>query len=266
MTWFDSHCHLEADVDTSDLNEKLRERNVYGLINIGTTMETSRRSPMVARRVKESNPELIVGATLGIHPHDGAEVEGGDYLQFDELIAATKEEHSDLLVGIGECGLDYYYDYCDRRVQRQAFVAQIESAVKYDLPIVIHTRDAWEDTFAVLDDFRDHRFVLHCFTGGPGEVERLLDYNMVISFSGVVTFKKSVENQEAAKICPVDRMIVETDAPYLAPTPFRGKPNNPSLVSVTGDFIAKLKGIDVDLFAKATTQNALTFFSLLPTL
>ncbi len=262
MNWFDSHCHLEPEIDLADLEVKLKERSVEGLVNIGTTMETSRRAPVVARRVKDAIPELVVGASLGIHPHDGAAVEGDKYREFDELIGVTKEAYPDLLVGIGECGLDYYYDYCDRKVQRQAFVSQIESAIKYDLPIIIHTRDAWDDTFAILSDFRHHRYVLHCFTGGPREVERLLDFNMVISFSGVVTFKKSVDNQEAAKICPIERMIVETDSPYLAPTPFRGKPNNPSLVAVTGSFIADLKGIDVASFASATTSNALEFFSI----
>ncbi len=266
MTWFDSHCHLEAEVDVADLEVKLGERSVGGLINIGTTMETSRRSPVVAKRVKDAIPGLLVGASLGIHPHDGAEVAGASYSEFDELIGTTKEEYPELLVGIGECGLDYYYDYCDRKVQRAAFVSQIESAVKYDLPIIIHTRDAWEDTFAILDEFPEHRYVLHCFTGGPSEVERLLSYNLVISFSGVVTFKKSTENQEAAKICPLERMIVETDAPYLAPTPFRGKPNNPSLVAVTGSFIAELKGIAVDSFANTTTQNASAFFKMAPVL
>ncbi|MDA8025530.1 MAG: TatD family hydrolase [Actinomycetota bacterium] len=264
MNWFDSHCHLEPEIDLADLEVKLKERSVEGLVNIGTTMETSRRAPVVARRVKDAIPELVVGASLGIHPHDGAAVEGDKYREFDELIGVTKEAYPDLLVGIGECGLDYYYDYCDRKVQREAFVAQIESAIKYDLPVIIHTRDAWDDTFAILDDFRHHRYILHCFTGGPSEVERLLGYNTVISFSGVVTFKKSADNQEAAKICPVDRMVVETDSPYLAPMPFRGKPNDPSLVAVTGAFIADLKGIDVDSFAKSTTANALAFFSIPP--
>ena len=188
-----------------------------------------------------------VCATVGLHPHDA--VNG-----VDTIVDLLDTEG---IVAVGECGLDYYYDHSPREVQQRVFAAQIALANARDLPLVIHTRDAWDDTFAVLaDDGVPARTVFHCFTGGPDEARRASTSARILSFSGIVTFKGAPEVQAAAALCPLDRMLVETDSPYLAPVPHRGKPNRPAWVAHVGQHIADLRDIAVAEVAAATTANA----------
>ena len=167
------------------------------------------------------------------------------------------------MVGIGECGLDYHYDHSPRDAQRAAFAAQIGLAFRHRLALVIHTREAWDDTIDILvaTGVPEHT-IIHCFTGGPEEARRCLDLGASLSFSGVVTFKTAVEVREAAKICPFDRLLIETDSPFLTPVPHRGSPNEPARVPLVGATIAAVKGVSRELVAEVSTRNARASFGL----
>jgi TatD DNase family protein len=167
------------------------------------------------------------------------------------------------VVAVGECGLDYHYDHSPREVQQAAFAEQVTWAIGLDLALVIHTRSAWDDTFAVLAEVGvPERTVFHCFTGGPGEARRALDAGGHLSFSGIATFPGAPEVREAAALCPADRLLVETDAPYLAPVPHRGRPNTPAWVPVVGAAVAAARGEPVEAVEQATADNARRLFRL----
>ena len=252
LEWTDSHCHVhdEQIPDGADAAVKAAvDSGVTTLISVGCDRATS----LAAIAVAERHPEVF--ATVGLHPHDA--VNG-----VDTIVDLLDTEG---IVAVGECGLDYYYDHSPRDVQQQVFAEQIALANARELPLVIHTRDAWDDTFAVLADVGvPARTVFHCFTGGPDEARRALDIGAHLSFSGIVTFKGAPEVQAAAALCPLDRMLVETDSPYLAPVPHRGKPNRPAWVAHVGQHIADLRDIAVAEVAAATTANARAVFALPP--
>jgi TatD DNase family protein len=168
------------------------------------------------------------------------------------------------VVAIGEAGLDYYYEHSHRTDQREAFAAQIQLAHQHDLPLIIHTRDAWDDTFDVLlAEGAPKQTIFHCFTGGPDEARRCLDIGAFLSFSGIVTFKTALDVVEAALLCPLERILIETDSPYLAPVPHRGRTNQPANVAVVGTRVADIKNIDPHEMARITTENACIAFPLL---
>ncbi|CAG4926612.1 MULTISPECIES: TatD family hydrolase [Acidithrix] len=260
--WFDSHCHIQEAQSPNEIIEECRQNNLGGLINVGTTFATSRQAVDVTSKVALDFEGMIFGATVGIHPHDAEEVAGDQFGGFSDFAKEAKTNFPDLICGVGECGLDYFYDYSDRATQRDIFDRQIALAAELGLPVVIHTRDAWEDTFSIMENYPNHPYVLHCFTGGPAEMERCLTFESMISFSGIVTFKTAQLNAEAAKICPMDRIIIETDSPFLTPVPHRGKPNVPHFVSLTGGFIANLKAMDPLVFSRQTFENTLRTFAL----
>jgi TatD DNase family protein len=167
------------------------------------------------------------------------------------------------VVGVGECGLDYHYDHSPREVQREAFAAQVALASARDLALVIHTREAWDDTFAILrSEGVPARTVFHCFSGGAGEARLALDLGTTLSFSGIITFKTAGDLREAAALAPLDRILVETDAPYLTPVPHRGTPNQPSYVALVGAAVAAAKGVAVDEVERATWANTAAVFGL----
>ena len=248
VRWVDNHCHLPDDEDAADaLLAEAVEAGVVQLIDVGTDVARSRAG--IARAERHDR----VAATVGVHPHDAA---GG----VDGLAELSDHEQ---VVAIGECGLDYYYEHSPRDAQRVAFGQQIDLAHERSLPLVIHTRDAWDDTFDVLAHHGvPERTVFHCFTGGPAEAERGLALGAVLSFSGIVTFKSAADLQAAARLCPPDQMMVETDSPYLAPVPHRGKKNRPAWVVAVGSFIAELRGESVESVAAATTATASAFYGL----
>ena len=168
-------------------------------------------------------------------------------------------------VAVGECGLDYFYDLSDRAVQRDAFAGQVALAHRFDLPLVIHSRDAWENTFAVLDrEGVPRRTVFHCFTGGATEAEACLARGAYLSFSGIVSFKNAAAVRAAAALCPLDRLFVETDSPYLAPVPHRGRPNQPAYVVHVGAAVAQAKGLDVDTLQASVWFGTCEFYGLTP--
>ena len=197
-------------------------------------------------------------ASVGLHPHEASE--GVD--EVAALLARALAADDGAVVAVGECGLDYYYEHSPREAQRAAFAAQIALAHAHGLALVIHARDAWADLFDVLKaEGVPARTVLHCFTGGPEEVERCLRVGMYISFSGIVTFKNAADVRDAAVRCPFDRLLVETDSPFLAPVPHRGRPNQPSYLPLVGDAIAAVKDCTVDEVKERSAAAAAMVFS-----
>lgn len=255
--WTDDHCHLGWDGDgpadpalVDRMVDDARAAGVERLITVGT--DVARSTDAVAAAARHPG---VVWATVGLHPHDA--VNG-----LDGLAAMLAEPG---VVAVGECGLDYHYDHSPRAVQRQAFADQVALAHEHDLALVIHTREAWDDTFAVLDaQGVPERTVFHCFTGGPDEARACLDRGGHLSFSGIVTFRSADDVRAAAALCPLDRALVETDSPYLAPVPHRGHPNRPSLVPVVGAALAGAMGTSVEAVAEATWATAERVYRLAP--
>jgi TatD DNase family protein len=253
LTWVDSHCHLGyegTDDDPETSIREAREAGVGAMICVGTDLESSRRAVDLAGR----HPE--VRATVGLHPHDASQLPE----QWAEL-EALATEHPDLVVAIGETGFDLFYEHSGRAEQETVFRVQIALAHRLDRALVIHSRDAWDDTFRVLADAGvPARTVFHCFTGGPDEARRALDLGAYVSFSGIVSFKNADDVRAAAACVPLDRMLVETDAPYLAPVPHRGRPNRPAWVVDVGAALAAAVGIPTAELAAVTRDNATAVF------
>jgi TatD DNase family protein len=252
MAWTDSHCHIPYEgVDESVIAEAAAA-GVSRMITVGTDAAQSAAAIDVAARHHN------VWATVGLHPHDAKD--GVDTIA--GLLDAASSAASKV-VAVGECGLDYHYDHSPRDVQREAFAAQIALAHRHRLALVIHTREAWDDTFAVLAaEGVPERTVFHCFTGGAAEARRALDIGAHLSFSGIVTFKAAADVREAAALCPLDRLLVETDSPYLTPVPHRGKPNSPAFVPFVGAGVAAAKGVPVGDVETASGEAAGRVFNL----
>jgi len=243
--WFDNHCHLSERAEEEVI--EARKALVVGFINVGTDFETSIEAIEKAKTLPD------VWATAGVHPHEARKgIEG-----IEDLLADSN------VVAVGEAGLDYHYDYSPREDQKKIFAEQIEMANKFNLPLVIHTREAWEETFNILDNEGvPESTVFHCFTGGTVEAKECLERGAYLSFSGIITFKKSESLREAASECPLNRAMIETDSPYLTPVPFRGKKNEPANVVLVGHELAHLQDKSPEEIALATTQNALDFYGL----
>lgn len=245
--WVDSHCHLHdtRGARLADVIAAARAAGVDTMVTVGCDAASTARSIEIAAAHDG------VWATAGLHPHEarhGVETISG-YLGDPHVVA------------VGECGLDYYYDHSPRDTQRAAFAAQIALAHEHRLPLVVHSRDAWPDTFDVLDaEGVPEQTVFHCFTGGPAELDECLDRGAFVSFSGIVTFRGALDVQEAARRCPLDRMLVETDSPYLAPAPHRGRPNQPAWVADVGRFVAELRQLPTERVRSATRDAALLAF------
>jgi TatD DNase family protein len=257
--WTDAHCHLqdnyltewEVEGNARDTLARALEAGVNRVVVIGTGAQSSRE----ALAITDLSGDVEIYATVGLHPHDAAS-------DLEPIIEMARAGHP-RLVGIGECGLDYFYEHTDRSLQRVAFARQIALAHELDLALVIHARDAFDDLF---DVFRTEgvppRTVIHCFTGGPADAEGCLEWGCDISISGIVTFKNAETLREAARLVPLDRLHVETDAPFLAPVPHRGRPNEPAYVSLVGEYVAQLRGESIDDVRRATAANSARLFAL----
>lgn len=251
MEWIDIHAHLnmlEEGVDAAIANAKAA--GVKKIITIGTEPADH---PIVLDIARKYYPDVY--CTLGVHPHDGQ--------VYTEAAGKFIEDHvSDpCVVAVGEIGLDYYYDQSPRHQQQAAFRAQMEIAKRAKMPIEVHTRDADEDTVEILKEYQgDVTGVIHCFTGTEWLARQCLDLGYNISISGVVTFKNADSLRSIVKMLPLDRIHVETDAPFLAPIPMRGKKNTPSYVVHTAKFVADLKGVSLEELCLQTRQNALKMF------
>ncbi|MYA83007.1 MAG: TatD family deoxyribonuclease [Acidimicrobiales bacterium] len=254
--WIDSHCHLWED--GAELVAEAHRDGVAWVVDIGTDVERSLAA------LDRSRTLPGVAATVGLHPHDADDGPAAlDVLEQLIADAGAAGAGGTGLVAVGECGLDYYYEHSDRASQRGAFAAQIAMAHRYGLALVIHSRDAWEDTFDVLDaEGVPPGAVFHCFTGGPDEARAALDRGASVSFSGIVSFRNAAEIRDAAALVPADRYLVETDAPYLAPVPKRGKQNRPSWVRFVGEAVAAARGVSTAQVAAETTANARRIFGL----
>jgi len=259
--WTDAHCHLQERYLSDDPEVQANvvatlaralAAGVDRVVVVGTDATTSTEAVALA---EATTGPVEIYATVGLHPHDAI-----DELAPIEALARAKLPK---LVGIGECGLDYYYEHSPRDQQKQTFAAQIQLAYELDLALVIHARDAWPDLFEVLDsEGMPPRTVIHCFTGGPAEAEACLERGADISIAGVVTFKNAADLRAALSVVPLDRLHVETDSPFLAPVPHRGRTNEPALVAIVGGFIAEQLGIEVAALQAATRANTASLFRL----
>jgi TatD DNase family protein len=251
----DSHCHLNYKglaEDQQAVLERARARGVTAMLNIAT--RESEWDDVLATAERESD----VWATVGIHPH-----EADKHAHIDTAKLVDRARHP-RVVGIGESGLDYYYDHSDRDRQQASFRAHIAAARETQLPIVVHTRDAEEDTATILRDEMGkgaYPCVIHCFTASGAFADIALDLGCYISISGIVTFKNAKDLQYTAARLPLDRLLIETDAPFLAPVPHRGRTGEPAFVADTAKFLANLRGETVEALTEATARNFHTLFA-----
>ncbi len=258
----DSHCHIDGeafDTDRDEVVERAAAAGVGAMLNVGTGDPHSddfRKAVATAERYEN------VYAAVGVHPHDAKLYDAEAERHLTELAASAK------VVAWGEIGLDYYYDHSPREVQREVFRRQIMKARELDLPIIIHSRDADDETVAILneecsyDGFRGG--VMHCFGGTPEMAEALMPLGFFLSFAGNVTFKKAENLRDAARVVPLEKLLVETDCPFLTPVPFRGKRNEPAMVVHTAEFLAELYGVEFGTLAQQTTHNFFELFRLAP--
>jgi TatD DNase family protein len=249
VRWTDDHCHLPEDpAQAAEVIEAAAEAGVERLVTVGCDVGQSAAYQALAA----AHPGTV-WATAGVHPHDSKDGTEG-------LEALLGEPG---VVAVGECGLDYHYDHSPRDVQRVVFAQQVALAHAHDLALVIHTREAWDDTFAILEEAGvPERTVFHCFSGGPDEARRCLDLGAHLSFSGIVSFPSADDLRAAAALCPSRRLLVETDSPYLAPVPNRGKRNQPAWVTLVGEAVADARGERVEAVAEATWHNAEAVYRL----
>jgi len=253
VRWVDAHCHLEPG-DYPDPAPYLERARAAGLVHAVIVGQMQKPGDFgVALSLSRAHPELLT-PTFGIHPHDAAAAREEDFAQLERL-CSMPEVHA-----VGEAGLDYYYDRSPREVQRAAFARQCALARRLHKPLVVHVRDAHEECADILRAEGVTAGQIHCFTGDARQARAYLDLGFVLSISGVVTYKKTEALQDAVRTVPLDRLLVETDCPYLAPVPHRGKRNEPSFVVDTGRRVAELKGLSPDELAEATAGNAAALF------
>jgi TatD DNase family protein len=251
----DSHCHLNYKglvEEQGAVLDRARARGVTGMLNIST------REREWGDVIATAEREPDVWASVGIHPHEADEHPDMDAAR---LVAATRHPK---VIGIGETGLDYFYDHSDRERQQASFRAHITAARETQLPLIIHTRSAEEDTAAILDEEMEQgRFpaLIHCFTASQGFADRMIALGLSISIAGIVTFKNAQELRDTVRTLPADRLLIETDAPFLAPVPYRGKTGEPAFVADTAAFVAELRGEDVDALKAQTAANFLALFT-----
>ena len=256
LRWIDSHCHLQwepgrAGSDPDGDVARAVDAGVEEMVCVGTDLATSRAAVELASRFPN------VYATVGLHPHDASRLDD----EWDDLVALARDGAR--VVAIGEAGFDLHYEHSPRDAQERAFAAQIALANELDRALVIHTREAWDDTFRLLDDVGvPARTVLHCFTGGPVEARRALAIGASLSFSGIVSFTGATDVREAAALVPADALLVETDAPFLAPVPHRGRRNESAFLPDVGAALASARGEPIAEVAGATRRNATRAFAL----
>ncbi len=252
----DSHCHLDRlslekyDNNLSAAINAALERGIHQLLCVGISIKNRETVVNIAEQFEP------VVCSVGVHPLDVKEGLASE----DDLVLWSQHPK---VVALGETGLDYYYSEEEKQTQQESFAIHLRAAKKAQLPVIVHTRDAREDTIAIIKDegCQTNAGVLHCFTENWEMAKQAMDLNYMISISGIVTFRNANELRDVAKKIPLDRLLVETDSPYLAPVPYRGKPNEPQYVREVAEFIAELKGISFEKLAEITTQNFNTLFS-----
>ena len=248
----DTHCHLdfpEYDSDRDEVIQRAKEQGIEYIINIGSSLKGSKRS------VELSQEYASIYAAVGIHPHEA-----------DTFTPGIKEEIRNLakdkkVVAIGEIGLDYFKQFSKKENQLPLFLAQLNLAKEFNLPLVIHTRDAQTDTLKILKEVMPVKAVVHCFSGDNLFLKECLDLGFLVSFTCNITYKKAQALRDIVKVTPLESVLLETDAPYLAPEGFRGKRNEPAHVRLLAEVVADLKGLEIEEVERVTTENARRFFN-----
>lgn len=254
IKYFDSHAHLNSErfkKDALEVRERAFANGVAGMMNVAYDLESS------ALAIEQSEVFKNTWAAVGMHPHDAKDYTDEAEEKFRQWAAHEK------VVALGEMGLDYYYDHSPRDVQREVFIRQMALAKEVDLPIIIHDRDAHGECLELIQTHgKGLRGIFHCFSGSKEFAMEVLRLGFYVSFAGPVTYKNAHNLKEAAKVVPLDRILIETDCPYLTPEPFRGKRNEPMYVKQVAEEIARLRGISVEEIAQKTTENACTLFGV----
>ena len=248
MTLVDSHCHLDDEqfaADREQAIERARAAGVSRLMAIGT----GGGPPDLEAGIRLAELYPFIYATVGIHPHDAARATAADLERLRELLAHPK------VLAVGEIGLDYHYDFSPREKQREVFAEQLRLAKEAGKPVIIHTREAWQDTVGLVREYGTAEGIMHCFTGGPEEAREALGLGFHVSFAGMVTFPKAEAIRAAAALVPDERLLVETDAPYLAPVPHRGKRNEPAFLVETVRRLAEIRECEAAHIARVTSAN-----------
>ena len=244
----DSHCHLDHEPLFNDLENILQRSKEVGIEKLLTICTTFESFVKIKQLVKKDD---IIYGTYGIHPHEAKNDKVTKKLIIDEINANEK------IIGIGETGLDFYYNFSDKKDQITSFEEHIKASIELKIPLIIHSRNAEDEMLEIFNEYKKHdlKILMHCFTGSKKFAESLLDLNAYFSASGIITFKNSTDLQETFKSIPLEKTLIETDSPYLAPVPNRGKKNEPSFVKFTAEKLAEIKDIPLSELVKSTTSN-----------
>jgi len=244
----DSHCHLDHEPLFNDLENILKRSKEVGIEKLLTICTTFESFVKIKQLVKKDD---IIFGTYGIHPHEAKNDKVTKKLIIDEISANKK------IIGIGETGLDFYYNFSDKKDQIKSFEEHIKASIELKIPLIIHSRNAEDEMLEIFNEYKKHdlKILMHCFTGSKKFAESLLDLNAYFSASGIITFKNSTDLQETFKSIPLEKTLIETDSPYLAPVPNRGKKNEPSFVRFTAEKLAEIKDIPIPELVKCTTSN-----------
>ena len=253
----DSHCHLDFPniyEHLDDVINRAKKLNINRLLTICTTLESFDKIKKIINKYEN------VYGTFGIHPH-----ETNKHLEINaEYIIKIKKKNKKV-IGIGETGLDFYYKHSEKEVQKKSFIKHIAAAAELNIPVIVHSRNAEEATYDIIKSEVKNsnvKFLIHCFTGSNSFARRLIDLNCYISISGIVTFKNSIDLVKTVKNIPIENMLVETDSPYLSPTPYRGKSNEPSYIIHTINKLSEIKNVSKDLIISYTTSNFKKLFTI----
>ena len=252
----DSHCHLDHEPLLSNLDEVIKRSKNVGINKILTICTTVSSFDKIKEIVKK---DKIIFGTYGIHPHETKNNKVNSKLIIDQINANNK------IIGIGETGLDFYYNHSDKPTQKKSFLNHINAASELDIPIIVHTRDAEAETFDILESESKNsnlKVLIHCFTGSSDFAKKLLDIDCYISVSGIITFKNSKELANTVSNIPIENLLVETDSPYLAPSPNRGKSNEPSFIVHTIEKLSQIKNLNDDVIIDNTTKNFKRLFNI----
>tara|TARA_B100001121_G_scaffold230911_1_gene204131 strand:- start:2228 stop:2986 length:759 start_codon:yes stop_codon:yes gene_type:complete len=244
----DSHCHLDHEPLKSNLKDIIQRSKDIGITKL-LTISTSQESFLNIKKIIQED-KMIFG-TVGIHPHETKNNQINSKFLIDNVINNKK------IIGIGETGLDFYYNNSDKNIQIESFKIHIEAALKTDVPLIIHSRNAEDETFDILNEYNNDnlKILMHCFTGSKKFAEKLLNLNASFSASGIITFKNSIELQKTFKFLPLEKILIETDSPYLAPVPNRGKKNEPSYLNYTAAKLSEIKEISKSEISEITSRN-----------
>ena len=249
----DSHCHLDHEPLIDNLDDVIKRSKDVGIEKILTICTTIKSFENITKIIKK---DTMIYGTFGIHPHETST----NIVTKNEIINNVRG--NDKIIGVGETGLDFFYNNSDKKKQIQSFEKHIQASIDLKIPLIVHSRDAENDTFELLNNFKnkDLKILMHCFTGSKKFAEKLLNLNTFFSASGIITFKNAIDLQETFKFLPLENLLIETDSPFLAPEPKRGKKNEPSYIQYTAEKLANLKNISKKELISKTTENFNSFF------